>query len=487
MNEEETLEGVIKEIKKLKPFEIIVIVNGSTDATKQIAESLECKVIEYKPPLGHDIGRAVGAYFATGDTLLFLDGDMVIPYKELIPLVKAIEEGNDIALNDLEAILEINQRPHSVTVVKKMLNDWYGYSNLTINSLVATPHAMSMRALKKIRWYNLSNPALAQAIAMREKLSIVAPSYIEVIKRNKIRPEIHFVQSQDSPYCSIENIIFGDHLAAVNFLIEEMGERGGFRDYRNRLFIENLEVEPKLKKVKRSAIIIDEKYEGYEQIISIIQSLQASYSEEIFVISSDPDTRKMNEIILTGAKFVPILEYLGPFVSRSVGAALSGGESVLFIHTDFSLSSKNFDAFFLEIENGADAALLDVGQILDNVRPIDPINSMQYFLNISIKRPDLYNCGLFYTPHALSRKVLDRIGYTSLMIPPVAYLKMIENNFNLVTVQLLQEKLNAQEDLATDVHFGDYLEALANYLIKTNNRGNFSNGQRDFTVLENLK
>src|SRR4051812_22509781 len=104
MNEEETLESVIKELKKLNPFEIIVIVNGSTDNTKQIAESLECKVIEYKHPLGHDIGRAVGAYFATGDILLFLDGDIVIPYKELIPLITAIEEGHDIALNDLTSI-----------------------------------------------------------------------------------------------------------------------------------------------------------------------------------------------------------------------------------------------------------------------------------------------------------------------------------------------------------------------------------------------
>lgn len=487
MNEEETLESVIKELKKLNPFEIIVIVNGSTDNTKQIAESLECKVIEYKHPLGHDIGRAVGAYFATEDILLFLDGDIVIPYKELIPLIKAIEEGHDIALNDLTSIIEMKQRPHSVTVVKKILNDLFGYSDLTINSLVAIPHAISMKALKKIEWYNLSTPPLAQAIAMREKLSIVAPCFIDVINRNKIRPEIHIVQSQDSPYCSIENIIFGDHLTAVHFLIEEMGKRGGYQDFRNRLFVENLEVVPKLKKVKRSAVIIDEENKSYDQIISLIQSLQNAGSEEIFVISSDPDTRKMNQIILTGAKFVPILEYLGPFVSRSVGAALSGGESVLFINTDSSFRKENFEAFFQEIEKGADTALLDVSHYLDTVHPIDLISATQYFLNISIKKPHLKNCGLTHAPHALSRKVLDRIGYSSLMIPPLAYMKIIENNFSLVTVKHQQKAFNTQEDFVKEVHLGDHIEALANYLLKTDKRGHFSNGQRNFTELDNLR
>lgn len=77
-NEEEYLPKLLFSLQKqtLQPKEIIVCDAYSTDDTRQIAKLYGCKVIEGGRP-AH--ARNSGASVATGDILLFLDADVVLP------------------------------------------------------------------------------------------------------------------------------------------------------------------------------------------------------------------------------------------------------------------------------------------------------------------------------------------------------------------------------------------------------------------------
>ncbi|WP_460291372.1 glycosyltransferase family 2 protein, partial [Bacillus cereus] len=90
-NEASTLSKVLAEVKKLEPYEIIIVDNGSTDGTKEIALQHHCRVIYYNHSLGNDVGRAIGAREAKGEIVLFLDGDIVMKSEELYPFIKGIQ------------------------------------------------------------------------------------------------------------------------------------------------------------------------------------------------------------------------------------------------------------------------------------------------------------------------------------------------------------------------------------------------------------
>jgi glycosyltransferase involved in cell wall biosynthesis len=89
--------------------EIVVVDNGSRDGTAAIARQLRCRVKRFEHPLGHDVGRAVGAALAAGDVCLFLDGDMVLEVVDMRAFVEAIESGVDVALNGYLGKVEKNR------------------------------------------------------------------------------------------------------------------------------------------------------------------------------------------------------------------------------------------------------------------------------------------------------------------------------------------------------------------------------------------
>ena len=216
-NEEETIEQVILEARKIEPLEIIVVVNGSTDRAANIAKRLGVTIIEYNERLGHNVGRAIGALEATGDILLFIDGDFSVSGSNLHHFTKAVSAGVDIALNDLNPML--HPPFYVVDVVKYMLNLAYNRPELSNGSLVAIPHAMSRSCLDAIGWESLLCPSLAQVKAILQGYRVECVHYVDVVKPNRIRL-MENVSHNGHPPAVLR--IIGDHVEALSYLIEHL-------------------------------------------------------------------------------------------------------------------------------------------------------------------------------------------------------------------------------------------------------------------------
>ena len=85
-NEEEYLPILLESIKtqSYEDYEIIVADANSDDATREIAESYNCKIVEGGLP---GIGRNNGARLAKGELLLFLDSDLKLTENYLLQLI----------------------------------------------------------------------------------------------------------------------------------------------------------------------------------------------------------------------------------------------------------------------------------------------------------------------------------------------------------------------------------------------------------------
>ncbi|AZN43919.1 glycosyltransferase [Paenibacillus albus] len=224
MNERRTISRVIEQAKLVHPSsEVIVVINGSTDGSAAVAKRKGARVIQFEKPLGHDVGRSVGAAAARGQVLLFIDGDMVIRASELRPYLNAIlRDGVDVALNNYSGPTS-KANVHSVVLAKHALNAMLGRPDLKGTSMTAVPHALSRRALAAIGTDALAIPPLAHTKAVQQGLSVTPVKRINVGKLNLPRAK----RERLNP---LEFLIVGDHLEAIDWLAKQTDERGGYVD-----------------------------------------------------------------------------------------------------------------------------------------------------------------------------------------------------------------------------------------------------------------
>jgi hypothetical protein len=223
MNERRTLRKAIREAFRVHPqAEVIVVVNGSTDGSLDIARKSGAKVLVYDHPLGHDVGRSMGAREARGNILLFIDADMVVPAAKLRVFAHAIAQGADVALNDYSGPVK-KAVVHGVVLAKHALNLLLGRPDLEGSSMTAIPHAISRKALSIIGTSALSVPPLAHTMAIHGGLKVERVIHVNVGRLNPSRVKRERKHS-------LEPLIVGDHLEAIQWWLRKTDSRGGYDD-----------------------------------------------------------------------------------------------------------------------------------------------------------------------------------------------------------------------------------------------------------------
>jgi hypothetical protein len=225
MNEEDTIGPIMHQLNRLPLDEVLVLVNGSADRSfENIRKCSHAVLLSLPEPLGHDVGRAMGAKLAGSDILLFLDGDIVLSAEELLSFIGGVDQGLDVALNDITPYLEEFAKRDSVTRMKQFLNVCLGRNDLEANSLTAVPHAMSRKALESIGITTLMVPPKAQALAIHNGLRVEASGCVDVIRNNKRR------KHNTGPINQVADLIIGDHLEALKLVGDLAGDRLSFVD-----------------------------------------------------------------------------------------------------------------------------------------------------------------------------------------------------------------------------------------------------------------
>lgn len=216
---------------------VVVVANGCRDATATAARRAGAEVIEYVEPLGHDVGRALGAAALPGHDLLLLDGDFALRPEELRRFVVALRRDVDVVLNDQNPVYAARSRVGTVTLMRLLLNRLLGRPDLGVNSLLIVPAGLSARAVRCIGPAALAVPPLAQAKAIMSGLRICAVPGVDVLTRNRRRPGLN----AGGDLTPLELLIIGDHLEAIDYILRRRGPRGGYSDLdRKRLLLERI-------------------------------------------------------------------------------------------------------------------------------------------------------------------------------------------------------------------------------------------------------
>lgn len=98
-NESAAIGQTIMQIQHLQlAHEIIVVNDGSTDHTKQVAESAGAKVVTHPYSKGNGAAIKTGARTATGDIIVFMDADGQHDPNDIPHLLEKIEQGYDLVV-----------------------------------------------------------------------------------------------------------------------------------------------------------------------------------------------------------------------------------------------------------------------------------------------------------------------------------------------------------------------------------------------------
>ena len=198
LDEEKAIESVIKEIPSKELLakgytaEIIVVDNGSTDRTAELAKKAGARVI-FHPEKGYGSALKKGLESAKGEIFATADADMTYPLNELLKMLSKINEGFDFVAAERFSRLKKNAMPlervFGNTALTCIMNFMFGASLRDSMSGMVMFRKNSI-ALKKLCFKNAAFAAelKAEAISSNARFAEIAIEYRQREGKSKLSP-----------------------------------------------------------------------------------------------------------------------------------------------------------------------------------------------------------------------------------------------------------------------------------------------------------
>ena len=180
-NEEKSILAALTTILRLPVSCIILVINGCTDRTFELARSIpdpRLHILYFTEPLGIDIPRAIGALYARHLDVkgaLFVDGDMSGDiYQNLLHLITAVESGIDVALTNCYPYITHRQKLANLVLRfrAKLNRELDLLKTLGLATPTHGPHALSEHALQVLPFQAIAIPPLTLFWAKKSSFSI---------------------------------------------------------------------------------------------------------------------------------------------------------------------------------------------------------------------------------------------------------------------------------------------------------------------------
>jgi glycosyltransferase involved in cell wall biosynthesis len=186
-NEEQSIARVVSAIPRSQVAEIIVVDNGSTDNTAEVARNAGATVLsEPRKGYGYACLRGIEQAIADGaDVIVFLDGDFSDYPEELPLLLQPIHEGADLVIGSRM----IGNRENGALLPQALFGNWLATSLIKLFwgcrfTDLGPFRAIRVNALKRM---NMSEPTFGWTVEMQIKAGLLKLNCREVPVRYRKR------------------------------------------------------------------------------------------------------------------------------------------------------------------------------------------------------------------------------------------------------------------------------------------------------------
>ena len=184
-NEAATIGQVAGTIQGLYPdAELIVVDDGSTDETADLAREAGAKVISHPVSLGNGAAVKAGARAATGETLVFLDADGQHDPTDIPRLLEQLDQGYDMAVGARSAGSHANAARLAANGAYNVIASWI--TGHRIPDLTSGFRAVRARLFRKFLYLLPNGFSYPTTITMAFLRAGYPMKFVDIEAKNRI-------------------------------------------------------------------------------------------------------------------------------------------------------------------------------------------------------------------------------------------------------------------------------------------------------------